>query len=302
MRNLKIGFVFTNYNNSKLSIQALESIATNANEITCVPVIVDNRSKDSERALLSNAEAKFPNAKFIFNEANLGYFDGLNTGITYLRKTHPDLDFIVIGNNDLIFPTPFFTAIDELKHKLTNYPVIAPDLIALEGVHQNPHVMTEISRIREYIWDLYFVYYPLARLMGQVSNWLKKYLERKDYTFHQQEGYIYQGYGACYILTPAFFKHFDDLWSPGFLMGEEFYLAKQLETIGEKMYYQPQITVMHHDHATVSTIPSKLLWTYTKQYHKIYRYFINPYRINMETGKTYQDYIRLKNEKVPNLH
>ena len=86
-----------------------------------------------------------------------------------------------------------------------------------------------------------------------------------------KSGDIYQGYGACYILTKKFFRSYDSLWSPGFLMGEEFYLAVQLEEIGEKMYYMHDLKVLHHDHASVSNLPSITLWGFAREAHSIYR-------------------------------
>jgi hypothetical protein len=73
-------------------------------------------------------------------------------------------------------------------------------------------------------------------------------------------------------------------------MGEEFQLSRQLKSHGDKMFYCSDILVYHHDHATVSKIPSKLLWSYAKDAHKIYRFFVSPYRFKMDNNKIINDY------------
>ena len=100
------------------------------------------------------------------------------------------------------------------------------------------------------------IIYPF--LIGYLSNATKKITDRDDEEQFEVAQTIYQGYGACYILGPLFFENFDLLWAPTFLMGEKnFFLSKQLEKKGMKVYYEPSIKVNHHDHATMSKLPSK---------------------------------------------
>jgi hypothetical protein len=286
-RPVSIGFVFTNFNNSQLTLQALESIFSTAGENSCHAVIVDNCSEASQTAVLKAEEYRFPWAEFIYSSVNTGYFAGLNIGIKALRKSAGEIDFMVVGNNDLVFNAEFFRGLREKRVALSSHPVISPDLVTLDGVHQNPHVIAHVSRFRELVWDIYFSNYWCSLLIRNLANVGRRFFERKDYLSYKESGYIYQGYGACYLLTPAFFAHFSELWAPGFLMGEEFYLAKQLESRGYQVFYEPSIPVAHHDHATVSKVPSRKMWEFTRAYHKIYRSFISPYRLRMDNKKSY---------------
>lgn len=291
-----VGFVFTNFNNSQLTVNALRSIRENSNGAKTFSIIVDNNSVDDEQKFLREELSGCSDVEVISNQSNLGYFSGLNVGIREMRRRLPDFDFLIIGNNDLIFAEEFFSTLQADRIHLKSNLIVCPDLITLDNTHQNPHVLSGISRFREMIWDLYFSNYHAARLISRISTSLKKWVERSDYKHHELNGFIYQGYGACYIVTQNFFDKFDDLWAPGFLMGEEFYLATQLESIGHKMYYWPQLKVLHHDHATVSKIPSRKLWEYSREYHRIYRHFINPYHLSMRTPETIQSY-QSKNQR-----
>lgn len=294
-----VGFVFTNYNNSLLTIQAIQSIFASPQSARCFVVIVDNCSNSKETQILSDAERLSPNIHIVESKQNLGYFRGLNVGIKYLRNRFSGLSTIVIGNNDLVFPDNFINALDRNNHLFESCPVISPDLIALDGVHQNPHVINEISRFRELVWDIYFSNYYLAVLIKKIASVARFITIRKDYQEHHISRHIYQGYGACYILTKCFFDYFELLWAPTFLMGEEFFLAKQIESKGFRMYYEPSISVEHHDHATMSKLPSRRLWEITKTYHKIYRKFITPYSVDMNREYGYLDYLG-EHRKVEN--
>jgi GT2 family glycosyltransferase len=294
MNTLKIGFVFTNYNNSQLSLNAIKSIIDNSKQFnTEVQIaIVDNNSTPQEIAILKDGVEKIglTNVKALFEQTNLGYFKGLNAGVKYLKDTFGSFDYLIIGNNDLIFPKAFFDKLISNHDRLKELHVVSPDLITLDGVHQNPHVISKISRTREIVWDLFYWKYFIAKILLNINALIRGLVERKDYTYSQNEGFIYQGYGACYVLTSKFFNSFDELWCPGFLMGEEFYLSKQLDSLNARFYYLPGLVVEHHDHATISKIPSKLLWSYSQEYHKIYRFFISPYRLKMNNQKNYKEY------------
>ena len=294
-KEISLGFVFTNFNKSALTLQAVESIyleskATSVCEF--VIVIVDNLSRPNELQILKNGLDQYEKAILIQNQDNLGYFAGLNEGIKYLRDNVIKLDIIIIGNNDLVFPKEFFLRLDLDQINNLNKSVLCPNLISLDGENQNPHVLKRISRFRELVWDLYFSNYYVGCLISFLANKFRRWLSRKDFKKSDTSGDIYQGYGACYILTSKFFANFETLWSPGFLMGEEFYLAMQLEEIGESMYYISNLKVFHHDHASTSELPNIDLWNFARDAHSIYRKFYNPYKLDMRTDQTMSNFLQ----------
>lgn len=266
-----VGFVFTNYNNSEYTKNCIKSIMECSDNHRCIITIVDNNSEEDDIKLLKELEIKYPNVEFIYNNKNIGYFKGLNVGIEYLRSKYNDLNLLIIGNNDLVFPNNFLDLLDNNLELLETYPVLSPDLLTLDGVHQNPHVIDSISPLREFIWDVYYSNYYISVIMKKMANFLRNTHERKDYTNYKEPGLIYQGYGACYILGPVFFDNFDALDAPTFLMGEELFLTKQLESKGYNVYYEPSILVYHHDHASTDKVPSKMMWNICKESHVVYR-------------------------------
>jgi GT2 family glycosyltransferase len=69
----------------------------------------------------------------------------------------------------------------------------------------------------------------------------------------------------------VFFRHFEELWAPSFLMHEEYFLSKQLSDKGLSVYYEPSIKVLHRCHGAMATITSRKAWEAARAAQKIYR-------------------------------
>jgi GT2 family glycosyltransferase len=271
---MKFGFVFTNYNNSSYTKDVIYSLSISKDFHDLCIVIIDNNSGDDDLVRLKELSLEYPTVRFIFNKENLGYFKGLNIGLKYLRENYSDVQYITIGNNDLYFSVDY---IDQIKRNINlfdQYPVISPNIIRLDGIHQNPHVIEEVSRIRYVIYDIYYSNYFLSLIILHIANFTKKFTSRKDYESFSISQSIHQGYGACYILGPMFFNFFNFLWAPTFLMGEEFFLSKQLELVRMKVFYETSIIVNHHDHATMGKLPTRKLWKISKDSHNILKKYL----------------------------
>lgn len=267
----RVGLVMTNYNNASYTRGAVESLAKSPRWSQCDVVIVDNASAAEDVSGLERLKQEYPQIHLVLNKVNVGYFPGLNVGIRYLRERFPGLDLIIVGNNDLVFPPDFIDTVWATEPLMERYFVIAPDLITLDGVHQNPHVIKAISKPRQIIYDLYYANYSLALAIRWFARVTRRFTRRSDSDSHRIAGPIHMGIGACYILGPQFFRHFKELWAPTFLMGEEFFLSKQLRDQGQQVYYEPLIQVQHHDHATVHKVPNRQMWQVSREAHKVYR-------------------------------
>jgi len=267
---MKIGFVCTNFNNSAYTREAVCSLWRNGGHQYRI-VVVDNNSDKENVSALQTLASEFRDVELIWNKENLGYFKGLNIGIRQLRTSQPDLDIIVVGNNDLVFPGDFADSIGRNLSIFEKYAVVSPDIVTLDGVHQNPHVIRRIGKFREFIYDLYYANYYLAVTIRQVAKLSRGFTDRPDETQHVVAQEIYQGYGACYVLGPVFFRHFEELWAPTFLMHEEYFLSKQLSDKGLGVYYEPSIKVLHHCHGAMDKITGRRAWDAARSAQKIYR-------------------------------
>lgn len=267
---MKLAYVCTNYNSSADTVRAIESLRANAgHEVHCV--VIDNCSRPDQQQILQRFADGSTDVDLVLSATNTGYFGGLNAGLARLRETRPDLQVAVVGNNDLIFPTDFVAAIERNLTLLERYPVVSPSITTLDGAHQNPHVISGISSLRERLYDVYHSHYAFALILRWMARQARGAGRRGDEDHHQQAREIWQGHGSCYLLGPRFFQEFGQFWAPTFLFGEEFFLAEQLNRKGYRVYYEPSISLVHACHSSVAQLPSRRHWELSRDAHRIYR-------------------------------
>ena len=64
----------------------------------------------------------------------------------------------------------------------------------------------------------------------------------------------------------------------GWMMSEEFFLSKQLMDVGEQVYYEPKIRVIHHWHGSLEKIPGRKRWDMARDAHREYRKYVKVFR------------------------
>jgi GT2 family glycosyltransferase len=275
---VKLGFVCTNYNNSSFTRQAVASLHAGGRWNDVRVAVVDNGSRHEDIASLKEMIRDYPRAELILNPKNAGYFPGLNVGIRHLRTRFPEVEHIVVGNNDLVFPERFVETLERNGAIFDTWAVVSPDLVTPEGDHQNPHVLHPVGWVRKLVWDVYFSSYWVAIPVRYAARVTRRFTAREENTagneLHRTPGPIEQGYGACYILGPVFFRHFSRLCAPTFMMQEEFFLCEQLKSIGQMMYYDPRFVVQHHGHATMARLPSRRHYRISQDAHRIYQRYL----------------------------
>lgn len=274
LSKMKIGFVFTNYNSSSYTKDLILSLKPVSSEIDCPIIIVDNNSDEDNVIILKSIKEENTNLHLILSTINLGYFRGLNAGIKYIKNNFKEINFIVIGNNDLIFPEDFIEMIKKASAIFEKYPVISPNIITDTGIHQNPHVIKKISFAREFIYDIFYANYLFAKAIRFLAKVTNRFTDRNDESNHKIAQPIRQGHGSCYILGPLFINNFEKLFAPTFLMGEEFFLSIQLKSKNYQVYYEPTIKIIHQCHSSIDKIPSRKMWGIAKESHKEYRKYI----------------------------
>ncbi len=270
---MKIGYVCTSYNNSSLTVAAATTLLGNSGHEISI-VAVDNNSTEPSKAELRELAKTKPSVDIIFSSENVGYFRGLNLGLKHLRKARPDIEWIVAGNNDLEFPSDFGDTLQRCSPGWRRHAVVSPDIRTVDGAHQNPHVISHISKTREIAYDIYYSNYYIGLLTQALAARFRRISDRKDEEQWEVAQPIYQGHGSCYLLGPRFFELFDELWAPTFMMSEEFFLAKQLMDVGQQVYYDPAIQVIHHWHGSLAKLPSRQRWKLARDAHVEYRKYV----------------------------
>lgn len=274
---MEIAYICTNFNNSALTVSAVKSLRRAKGHRVRI-VVVDNASRPEEVEILRRLSEEDGEVELIANPENVGYFRGLNIGIKASRTRYPDINWMVVGNNDLNFPADFCDKLERQTGIFCSHSVVSPDVVTLDGEHQNPHVISRISTIREIFYDLYYTNYWLGMFIYKVAKIFPRATRRGDEDQWQIAQPIYQGHGSCYLLTPKFFSQFDELWSPTFMMSEEMFLSLQLKQVGEQVFYSPEISVTHHWHGSLQDLPSRSRWNMARDAHHEYRKYVKIFK------------------------
>lgn len=275
---MEISFVIVSYNDADLTINCINSIINQEYSDLCLfnIVVVDNSIDNYFSEIIS---VRFSEAKvyLLHDGNNYGYFGGLNKGLEYLSN----IGFtgsIVICNNDLIFDISFLSVFKNNFQFLNKHYVISPFIINMSREVQNPHVIEKISFFREIVYDLYHSNFIMSRVILFMNKLIGKYFKRGDEIAGcNSNQFIYQGYGACYILSNKFLSKYKRLFNPSFLMYEEYFLSYQLYLKGDKVFYFNELKVNHMEHSSVNKISSKSLWLFSKSSHKQYRLLTKNY-------------------------
>lgn len=259
-------FIAVNFNNSKLTFSYIESVNL-LDKKNCNVVIIDNNSDRKDVDQLEIFCKKHQNVTLIKSKANIGYFPALNLGLNHITRNANE--YVIIGNNDLYFESDFVLKLDSLYIDENTF-IIAPNILKLGNIHQNPHIVKKFSRIKRIYRKIYHSNYFISICMQYVYSKLKYLNGGSDRKEHDKIQTILMGYGACYILTPNFFKHYSQLDAPVFLMGEEGILANQVLKAGGVTVYHPSLVVNHLDHSSIGKLPNKSIFKYAQESYKYY--------------------------------
>lgn len=273
---LKIVFLILNYKNVDETIRCIESINYNVLE-KWEAVIVDNGSKDGSFEKLTQLYKKDCRIKILLSEENVGFSKGNNLGYEYIRKNGIP-DYIVITNNDVLFPDKnMFNKIDKI-YKNTHFYVYGPDIyVQINKEHQSP-IKLSMPTINELQQELsmyeYYEKYPkkwvtrrkLQVIKNKICHASKAIRKIYNILCHHEKinrEKIYENaciQGACIIVSKDYIVAEEKMFNPEpFLYCEELFLYKKCLDKGYKIIYNPEVQVLHEDSATVKKINANKL-------------------------------------------
>jgi GT2 family glycosyltransferase len=273
--NVEIAFVCVNYDGfhytKKMVISLLNQQGLEHNFDIKI-VVVDN-SPEVKLELVEYCRAQ-PKVQYIRSEKNEGYFAGLNVGINCLSAV--TYDYVVAGNNDLEFGSEFCQKLMAVKVD-PRTQVICPDVITIDGVHQNPHHLNALSKKEIFAFDCYFSNYYFAITLLKLKALFKGIspVGKHSETSFSPNMEINQGVGACYVLTKAFFKSHQELFFPGFLYGEEAALSWQVRNSGGRLVYNTNLKVAHAESAALSRLPARQTYEFGKKSYWVIRQYLS---------------------------
>ncbi len=247
-------------------------------------VIVDNGSERPELLAELCNEGK----GLLHNPGkNCGYFSGAWAGIqVYREKRNPILpETVILCNTDISFDRTDFP--EKLQQILQS---IRPDILgpciisSRRGVYQNPYIprripLSKLRFFREITRN--FLLYNAFLMCYYLAGFARKISKRKGPI--RQAGTYYSLHGSFLVFTSGFFEKSGHLDYENYLYGEEIFLGEMACKQGMKVWYAPDIQVVHREHATTGLFKNR---GQVKKLHASYIYLIKRFYSGIRSGSS----------------
>ena len=263
------GFVVLHYLDGVLTQQCVDSIrALNPRQYDIQIAVVDNASPNNSWTELNERYSKDCNVHLIRCQTNAGFAKGNNAGYRWLKQKF-DCSFIVICNNDVIFPDSSFVLDIDRLYKKQAFFVAGPDIVVpATGIHQNPmetkqYGISEIKALEhetqveyEHLckkWSIKRSLYalkkiPLIEKMAELRFAKRKMLSPDAADWSKAYFKYPLLHGACLIFSERYIQsNMDAFWPGTFMYCEEVILQHECISKNQSMVYCPEIKVLHLD-------------------------------------------------------
>ncbi len=160
----------------------LESLYLYEDPVNFEIVIIDNRSDDDSREIISGLSDKHKNIKFIFNKEKVSFSEANNTGIEASTG-----EFVLIMNPDIIFTEAVFNKLTEDLKNIDGLGAVIPMLLGQDGNFQNRYFQ-KYPGLLQYI----YFYSVIAKLFQSSETLTRKYLHIYSEDFDKEIEYVDQ--------------------------------------------------------------------------------------------------------------
>jgi GT2 family glycosyltransferase len=260
---MKCAYVILHYSDIDITVKCISSLLKIRHEDGGRPYIyiVDNASPNGSGQVLKDKYSDAEQIKVILNTENAGFARGNNAGIRQARED--GFDFIAVLNNDIEVPDADFEEKLWALYEREKFAVYGPDIVKkITGEHQNPSRGTGIT-VKDVGRDI--MLYRIWSLINTVGMYdrVQNYLSAKKAgtaagkkmsapsACIPDPGKYQVLHGSFIVLGPDFLAVRDGFNEMTYMYGEEDILAYECQRDGMKLYYSPEISVIHY--AGIST-------------------------------------------------
>lgn len=246
MINKKFVFVVLHYKTVIQTEECVDSLLKFKQQI----IIVCNKCRINDGLFEKYTGNKL--IEIIYNEENLGFARGINSGFVIAKKKYK-ADFIICVNNDVIIEQSNFINVIEEEYDCKNFGVAGPDIINLNGIHQNPR-FCEIPTVESVTRNINELHKRIkgCDFLGGLPEILHCILKKVP-SAHAKKNDFMNLHGACLIFTSLYISQFDGICDKTFLYGEEEILALNCYIRNIPIKYIEGIQILHKEAASTKT-------------------------------------------------
>ncbi len=227
----KVFVILVNYNKEKITIECLDSLKKIKNINV---VVVDNYPSSPIRNV--EKDYKIIGLKIIYNEKNLGFTGGNNTGIDYALTN--GADYVLILNNDTLVDSSFADELVYFANSHQDAGIVAPKIYFAKGYefHKDRYRTEDLGKI---IW-----------YAGGLIDWKNVYASHRgvdEVDKGQYDDVIETEFatGCCFLMPREVIEKVGKFDDDYFLYFEDADLSQRVKKKGYKVYYNPQSVIWH---------------------------------------------------------
>ena len=256
---LLIGVTYCSYDSAHEFIASVNSAAEKCNDWQVDVVIADNTPQTKQSSIIKEYDyisvetCKFPD--------NPGY---LGAALEVYNSRSKDYDMIAISNVDLCLEQGFFKVLSEIDTSDIGW--IAPNIYThADNRYENPYMKLRPTKKNFIIWNTIYS----CKLMYKLYHTLHKLKNKTPQSEKEQN--IYAGHGSFMLFTKAFADNNPNLHFPGYMYGEEIYLAEITRLAKLNVRYFPTLKIQNVGHINMGNTPDKVRFSWSKHSLKTIR-------------------------------
>jgi len=263
---MDLSIIIVNYNAKDFLTRCLDSICTNAPEISFEVFVVDNASNDGSSEMV---RTRFPQVKLIANKENLGFARGNNLAIKrssgrYVLLLNPDTE---------VYPG----TLEAMVHFMEEHPKaggMGCEVVNSDGtLAPSPQVMSHLGTAFAHIFRLK-TFLPKGKWSVKL---LGRFLGKYAGEFRIHDGIIREvDYinGCCFLIRRDTIDNIGMLDDNIFLDYEDLDWCYRIKKGGWKIYFYPLVRITHHWGQSRKTIFRE---SFVRKYESMYYFYLKTY-------------------------
>lgn len=234
----------------------------------CAIWVADN-SNDVEEEKKLVGLCKEYRVNVVFSRLNLGYLGGAKIALDEHARVYGTPDYCVVSNADLKLEGARWGSLSEANGSVdlgsgNDVMMVAPDVRdARSGQSLNPFMMYRPGWVRMLMLAVVFSVPGLRGLYVRARSARDDKPANVTASHEGAAQWIYAGHGSLFVLARGFFARGGTLDWPGFLYGEELYIAEQIRALSGCVRFAPSLKAVHVGHG--STGGKKRSWQFSLQ-------------------------------------
>ena len=268
---LDVSVIITSFDTRKLTLDAINSILTEGSNLSKEIITIDNASSDGSVISLTQLSDK-GKIKLIKNTTNLGFAKANNQGLKIAKGK-----YLFLLNSDTVVKKGVLKRLIVFAERTKSTGVVAPRLINPDGSIQAScfRLPTLTKAVRQY-W------------LGEASL-LDKYYPRSSNPSEVESVVM-----AAFLITSEAYKKVGFLDERYFMYFEDLDYCRRVRNAGLKIYYLPEVEVIHYHGASSKTEKKVDQWRKLIPSSKIYHGFLRHYLFNfiLWSGQKWQKLFR----------